>query len=349
MRNITIDFTAENTVSDLLLGKMGEHNAATITFTPPASLTEDERTDHYRAAFASGGRTVLSEAFSEVPFSVPLWAQLTAFPRMSIQIIAYAADGAFIGKSDKLSGFYFEASVSGTAVETDGSNHDIAHEVKRLRDNYPEKTSDLTNDGEGNGAFITSEDIPEALPNPHGLIINGTAYDGSSEVSVTVQGGGDAPVRTSELENDGEDGEHPFITAEELSEAVSVKETSMEARIAAAELAGHHAENVPIVVLDDWARTLAFAFDNDYQHAHNDVLPNGSRLLKCVISDGTNSSELNEIPFCHGTNLLADSNFLKIVGFAVYDENGLFSNQTWLGQAYNMGLEEFTAEIWWEE
>ena len=230
------------------------------------------------------------------------------------------------------------------AVAVSGSYDDLDDSP-----DIPSKTSDLINDGDDGEPFITENDLPETLPNPHKLTINGTEYDGSSEVSVTVQGGGDAPVRTSELENDGEDGEHPFITAEELSEAVSVKETSMEARIAAAELAGHHAENVPIVVLDDWSRMLAFAFDNDYQHAHNDVLPNGSRLLKCVISDGTNSSELNEIPFCDGTNLLVDSNFIKIVGFAVYDDNGLFSYQTWLGQDYNMGIEEFTAEIWWEE
>ncbi len=112
-----------------VLGRMGEHNASELVFTPPAELSEEERTDHYRVAFFTGGKTYLSEMFNEIPFTVPMWRELTGNARMCLQIIAYDENREFVGKSKKIGGFYFEPSVSETAVELGGENPDIASEI----------------------------------------------------------------------------------------------------------------------------------------------------------------------------------------------------------------------------
>ncbi len=115
-----------------VLGRMGEHNASELVFTPPEELSEEERTDHYRVAFFTGGKTYLSEMYAEVPFTVPVWHELTGNSRMSLQIIAYDESREFVGKSPKIGGFYFEPSVSGAAVELGGENPDIASEIKHI-------------------------------------------------------------------------------------------------------------------------------------------------------------------------------------------------------------------------
>ena len=129
MKTITIDFTAETVVSDYDLGRIGEHNATQLTITPPDALTLEPRTATYRVQFRTGSEVVTSESFTTVPFTIPLWQQLTEHSRLSLQIIAYDADGEYIGKSEKLSGFYFEPSVAGNSEEADKEVKSLVHEV----------------------------------------------------------------------------------------------------------------------------------------------------------------------------------------------------------------------------
>jgi len=129
MKTITIDFTAQAVVSDYALGRIGEHNATQLTITPPDALTLEPRTATYRVQFRTGSEVVTSESFTTVPFTIPLWHQLTEHSRLSLQIIAYDADGEYIGKSEKLSGFYFDASVGGTPADTDSDAHSLEAEV----------------------------------------------------------------------------------------------------------------------------------------------------------------------------------------------------------------------------
>lgn len=59
----------------------------------------------------------------------------------------------------------------------------------------PTKVSAFTNDvgyltqHQNLSAYAKKDEIPSKLPNPHALTINGKTYDGSSAVSVTVEGG----------------------------------------------------------------------------------------------------------------------------------------------------------------
>lgn len=143
---ITINFNEDPIVGNLNLGKIGEHNATELIITVPTALSEDSRTQSYRVAFHTNGNTVLSEAYTSSPITISLWKQLTQAPRLSLQVIAYDNDGNFIGKSQKLSGFYFEPSVPGEAVEADGSNSDLAHEILNILAKNAEQDARLTID-----------------------------------------------------------------------------------------------------------------------------------------------------------------------------------------------------------
>lgn len=129
MKTITINFTAQTVVSSYDLGRIGEHNATELVITPPTSLSGDSRTALYRVQFRTGSEIVTSESYTEVPFTVALWQQLTEHSRLSLQVVAYDANGEYIGKSDKLSGFYFNASVSGTLAEADEQLHGLEAEI----------------------------------------------------------------------------------------------------------------------------------------------------------------------------------------------------------------------------
>lgn len=124
-----LNFNADEVASSYVLGKTGEHNATELAITPPTELSEDERTKHYRVAFLSAGKAYLSEAQTGLSFNVALSSEITKNPRLSIQLIAYDNEGEFVGKSEKLEGFMLEPSISGTSVEIDGENSDIANEI----------------------------------------------------------------------------------------------------------------------------------------------------------------------------------------------------------------------------
>ena len=143
---ITINFNAETIVGNFCLGRIGEHNATELVITVPTALSSDSRTDSYRVAFHTGGNTILSESYTESPITISLWRQLTLAPRLSLQVIAYDNDGNFVGKSVKLSGFYFEPSVMGDSVEADGSNPDLAHEILDIMAKNEEQDGRLDSD-----------------------------------------------------------------------------------------------------------------------------------------------------------------------------------------------------------
>lgn len=127
-----LNFNADDVASNYILGKTGEHNATQLVITPPSELSEDIRTDHYRIAFFSAGKTVLSENITGEELSVALSSSITKNPRLSLQLIAYDDEGEFIGKSKKIDGFLFEPSISSTAIEIGGENNDIASEIVNI-------------------------------------------------------------------------------------------------------------------------------------------------------------------------------------------------------------------------
>lgn len=143
---ITINFNAETIVGNFCLGRIGEHNATELVITVPTALSSDSRTDSYRVAFHTNGQTILSESYTESPITISLWRQLTLSPRLSLQVIAYDGAGDFVGKSVKLSGFYFEPSVMGDSVEADGSNPDLAHEILDIMAKNEEQDERLDSD-----------------------------------------------------------------------------------------------------------------------------------------------------------------------------------------------------------
>ena len=143
---ITINFNAETIVGNFCLGRIGEHNATELVITVPTALSGDPRTESYRVAFHTNGQTILSESYTESPITISLWRQLTLSPRLSLQVIAYDGAGDFVGKSVKLSGFYFEPSVMGDSVEADGSNPDLAHEILDIMAKNEEQDTRLDSD-----------------------------------------------------------------------------------------------------------------------------------------------------------------------------------------------------------
>lgn len=152
---ITINFNAETIVGNFCLGRIGEHNATELVITVPTALSGDPRTESYRVAFHTNGQTILSESYTESPITISLWRQLTLAPRLSLQVIAYDGAGEYVGKSVKLSGFYFEPSVMGDSVEADGSNPDLAHEILDIMAKNAEQDARLNAD-EGNITALQS-------------------------------------------------------------------------------------------------------------------------------------------------------------------------------------------------
>ena len=170
MKTVTINFTAQtNVVSDYDLGRIGEHNATELVITPPTSLSGDSRTALYRVQFRTGSEIVTSESYTEVPFTVALWQQLTEHSRLSLQVVAYDANGEYIGKSDKLSGFYFNASVSGTPAEADEQLHGLEAEIA-------ENTA--ARHTHSNKAIL--DDINFTVPKT----VNGKSADGNREITL---------------------------------------------------------------------------------------------------------------------------------------------------------------------
>ena len=175
MREITINFTAQNIVSSYNLGKIGEHNATMLTVTPPEVLSGDSRTAMYRIAFGTGKDTVLTSSFTTTPIVVELWQQLTKHSRMSIQVIAYDTNGDFVGKSEKLTGFYFDASVEVVNEVNIEDNPDIVSEIsantaarhthdnKEVLDKFGESEGEPTYNGEPIGGTALVEILQQGI------------------------------------------------------------------------------------------------------------------------------------------------------------------------------------------
>lgn len=143
IKNVLINFNSSPVTSDFNLGMTGEHNAAQLVITPPENLSSDERTSHYRIAFFSANKTYLSEAKTGESFAVALSSAVTKNPSLDIQLIAYDDEGEFIGKSERINGFKFEPSISGTAVKIGEENGDIANEIVKISDSVDTVQSSL--------------------------------------------------------------------------------------------------------------------------------------------------------------------------------------------------------------
>lgn len=124
---ITLNFD-DQSASSMCLGRIGEHNATVLDVT---CNFNDSRAVAYRLAFQCGGKSYHSEVITSLPIQFSLPQALTLAPRMSIQVVAYDTDGNYIGKSAKMSGFYFAPSI-GTASEIEKNEPSIDAELTAL-------------------------------------------------------------------------------------------------------------------------------------------------------------------------------------------------------------------------
>ncbi len=98
MRNIHID--TEN-ASAVNAGRIGEHNATTITFTVPAELAA--AADYYRAAIEVNGEVHYTGQIEKATPIFKLESEHTAAETASFTIEGYKNAGNFVGKSAKIS------------------------------------------------------------------------------------------------------------------------------------------------------------------------------------------------------------------------------------------------------
>ena len=75
-------------------------------------------------------------------------------------------------------------------VDDEEADAEYASAAKEYASQASKSASDAAKSASEAKSAADSLVIPSALPNPHALTINGTAYDGSKAVNVTVQGGG---------------------------------------------------------------------------------------------------------------------------------------------------------------
>ncbi|MGN0546881.1 MAG: hypothetical protein ACI4I3_06070 [Acutalibacteraceae bacterium] len=130
MQTIAIDFNNPIPYENMVIGKIGEHNATEIVITPPSELSDCESVTIYIIAFVLGDMVIHSEPFKKAEtLSVKLWRQLTAEPVMGIQLEAYDANENYIGKSELISSLRLSPSACGDDTVADTDNPDIASAV----------------------------------------------------------------------------------------------------------------------------------------------------------------------------------------------------------------------------
>lgn len=141
--NIRLDFSSGNVFPDgNNLGYVGEHNATTLTVTPPPETTANENIAFYCLAFEVGNdfikKVVRSALFPKAEsFNVKLWQQVTIAENLKIQLEAYDSENSLLIKT-KYADAFLSPSVSGVQSGTDTSGQSLvgmvaAHEAKLSR------------------------------------------------------------------------------------------------------------------------------------------------------------------------------------------------------------------------
>lgn len=125
MRTIHIDFTKSPVeISNMTLGKQGEHNATELKIIPPAEMSENEKIISYAVAFQIGTYKKFYSLTVEKAETiiVPIERQVTNVNYLSIQLEGYDGNENMLIKSERLDGFIFEPSVTGDEIQKDISS-----------------------------------------------------------------------------------------------------------------------------------------------------------------------------------------------------------------------------------
>ncbi len=164
--NIRLDFSTDNVFPDgNNLGYVGEHNATTLTVTPPPEMTANENIAFYCLAFEVGNdfiKKVIRSALlpKAESFDVKLWQQVTIGENLKIQLEAYDSENSLLIKT-KYADAVLSPSVSGVQSGTDTSGQSLAGMVAA----HEAKLSRLTAvfEFEGSADSFTMPDMPGTM------------------------------------------------------------------------------------------------------------------------------------------------------------------------------------------
>lgn len=114
-----------------VLGYQGEHNATSLSITPPTEMTECEEIAGYKIAFQLNNcRCCHSELIEKAPsVEILLSSQITSSKEISVQLEGYSADGNLVIKSKKVAKLTFDDSVAGTNVDYNNGEHGTAADI----------------------------------------------------------------------------------------------------------------------------------------------------------------------------------------------------------------------------
>lgn len=131
-----VDFTSDNTFPDgNNFGYVGEHNAATLVITPPASMTDNAEIKYICLACEVGKdfikavvRSELYEKTAEI--KIPLWAQATVGESAKLQLEGYDGNEKLLIKS-KLVDYSLDPSTNGSQATKDFNGNSLAATVAK--------------------------------------------------------------------------------------------------------------------------------------------------------------------------------------------------------------------------
>lgn len=155
MREIRIDFTAENMLPDGCdIGLIGEHNATDLVITPPAEMAECEEITSYTAAFVTEGKIIRSDLYEKAEtITVSLCSQLTQDHTLGVQLEGYDGEGGLVVKSKLITGLRLLPSAGGDETDFVSGASGIVSQINAntLARHSHENTSVLDKLGETDG------------------------------------------------------------------------------------------------------------------------------------------------------------------------------------------------------
>lgn len=141
-----VDFTSENILPDgSNFGYVGEHNAATLVITPPASMTDNAEIKYICLACEVGKEFIKSVVRSELyekaaEIRIPLWSQATISESAKLQLEGYDGNEKLLIKSE-LVDYVLSPSADGVSSNADmnggsliGQVASITAEIKELKE-----------------------------------------------------------------------------------------------------------------------------------------------------------------------------------------------------------------------
>ena len=130
MRELTVDFSLENPLSDgAEAGYIGEHNATALIVKPGEEILATGCAS-YAVVFLTGGEIFRTEMFEPADeFRISLGARLTRDHYLSLQIEGYSEENDMIFKSPMVNKIHFMPSINGDKTEFDETEYRLYTQV----------------------------------------------------------------------------------------------------------------------------------------------------------------------------------------------------------------------------